>query len=147
MDPRVKVSPEDLTRQLALEQKVDAALTKATETAQTIAQIRAQLKALHTKFGNKPDAKALLQTVNDLDKRAETIQGNAQAEWPETPGGLIGVTGSLGVLAVSLGSADSAPTVTSQTAFDETGKQLNDTLAQWDSFQKDFAALQKKLAD
>ncbi|MFZ1971857.1 MAG: hypothetical protein WAU89_03375 [Candidatus Acidiferrales bacterium] len=147
MDPRVKVSREDLTRQLALEQKVDAALTKATETAQAIAKIREQLKALQTSHRTKPGAKTLLQTLNELDKRAETIQGNPQAEWPETPGGLIGANGSLGVLAVSVGSADSAPTVTSQTAFDEASKQLNEILAQWDSFQKDFATLQKKLAD
>ncbi|MGC2722616.1 MAG: hypothetical protein WA224_01555, partial [Candidatus Acidiferrales bacterium] len=76
-----------------------------------------------------------------------TIQGNPQAEWPQSPGGLIGVNGSLGMLAVSVGSADSAPTATSQTAFDEANKQLNETLAQWESFQKDFAALQKKLTD
>jgi photosystem II stability/assembly factor-like uncharacterized protein len=147
MDPRVKIAREDLEHQLALEQKVDAALSKATETAQAISKVREQLKALQTKFGNKPEAKALLQNINDLDKRAETVQGNPQAEWPQTPGGLIGVTGSLGVLAVSVGSADSTPTVTSQTAFDESTKQMNEMLAQWESLQKDFAALQKKMAD
>ncbi|MFZ0644623.1 MAG: hypothetical protein WAM25_15805, partial [Candidatus Acidiferrales bacterium] len=147
MDPRVKVAREDLARQLALEQKVDAALTKATETAEAIGKVREQLKALQTSLGAKLNAKALLQTVNDLDKRAGTIQGNPQAEWPQSPGGLIGVNGSLGMLAVSVGSADSAPTATSQTAFDEANKQLNETLAQWESFQKDFAALQKKLTD
>ena len=147
MDPRVKVQREDLARQLALEQKVDAALTKATETAQAIAKVREQLKALQTSLGAKQGAKSLLQTANELDERAETIQGNAQAEWPQTPGGLIGVAGSLGVLAVSVGSADSAPTVTSQTAFDEATKQMNDMLAQWEPLQRDFTALQKKLAD
>ena len=123
MDPRVKVPRADLARQFELEQKIDAALTKATETTEAIAKIREQLKALQTSLGAKPDAKALLQTVNELDKRAETIQGNPQAEWPQTPGGLIGVDGSLGVLAVSVGSADSAPTATSQAAFDEATKQ------------------------
>jgi photosystem II stability/assembly factor-like uncharacterized protein len=147
MDPRVKVAREDLARQLWLEQKVDAALTNATETAQAITKIREQLKALRTSLGGKPNAKSLLQTVNELDKRAETIQGNPEAEYPQMPGGLIGVNGSLGLLAVSVGSADSAPSTTSQTAFDEADKQLNEMLAQWESFQKDFAALQKKLAD
>ena len=147
MDPRVKVPRADLARQFDLEQKIDAALTKATETTEAIAKIREQLKALQTSLGAKPGAKALLQTVNELDKRAETIQGNPQAEWPQTPGGLIGVDGSLGVLVVSVGSADSAPTATSQAAFDEATKQLNDALAQWESFQKDFASLQTKLAD
>ena len=147
MDPRVKVPREDLARQLELEQKIDAALTKATETAQSVAKAREQLKALQTSLAAKPGAEALLQTINALDKRAATIQGNPQAEWPQTPGGLIGVNGSLGVLAVSVGSADSAPTATSQAAFDEATKQLNDALAQWESFQRDYELLNQKLHD
>ncbi len=147
IDPRVKVPREDLVKQLELEQKIDAALTNATDTAQAIAQVREQLKALKTSLSAKPDAKALLQTVNDLDQRAEKIQGNPQAEWPQMPGGLIGVDGSLGMLAVAVGSADSAPTATSQAAFEENAKQLNDLLAQWQSLQKDFAQLNQKLRD
>jgi photosystem II stability/assembly factor-like uncharacterized protein len=147
MDPRVKVPREDLVKQLELEQKIDAALTSATDTAQAIAKVREQLKALKTSLSAKPDAKALLQTVNDLDQRAEKIQGNPQAEWPQMPGGLIGVDGSLGMLAVAVGSADSAPTATSQAAFEENAKQLNDLLAHWQALQKDFAQLNQKLRD
>ena len=57
MDPRVKVPRADLTRQLELEQKVDAALTKATETAQAIAKVREQLKALQTSSPPNPARK------------------------------------------------------------------------------------------
>jgi photosystem II stability/assembly factor-like uncharacterized protein len=147
MDPRVNVPREDLAKQLELEHQVDAALTSATETRQAIATVRDQLKALKTSLGPKTDAKALLQTVHDLDERAEKIQGNPQAEWPQMPGGLIGVDGSLATLAVAVGSADGAPTATSLAACEENSKQLNDLLTQWQSLQKDFAQLQRKLAD
>jgi photosystem II stability/assembly factor-like uncharacterized protein len=147
MDPRVKIPREDLAKQFELEQKIDAALTNATDTAQAIAKLREQLKTLRTSLSAKPDAKALLQTVNDLDQRAEKIQGNPQAEWPQTPGGLIGVDGSLGMLAVAAGSADSAPTATSLAAFEENTKQLNDLLTQWQSLLKDLAQLNQKLRD
>jgi hypothetical protein len=147
MDPRVKIPHEDLAKQFELEQKIDAALTNATDTAQAIAKLREQLKTLRTSLSAKPDAKALLQTVNDLDQRAEKIQGNPQAEWPQTPGGLIGVDGSLGMLAVAAGSADSAPTATSLAAFEENTKQLNDLLTQWQSLLKDLAQLNQKLRD
>ena len=147
LDPRVKIPREDLAKQFELEQKIDAALTNATDTVQAIAKLREQLKTLRTSLSAKPDAKALLQTVNDLDQRAEKIQGNPQAEWPQTPGGLIGVDGSLGMLAVAAGSADSAPTATSLAAFEENTKQLNDLLAQWQSLLKDLAQLNQKLRD
>jgi photosystem II stability/assembly factor-like uncharacterized protein len=147
MDPRVKIPREDLAKQFELEQKIDVALTNATDTAQAIAKLREQLKTLRTSLSAKPDAKALLQTVNDLDQRAEKIQGNPQAEWPQTPGGLIGVDGSLGMLAVAAGSADSAPTATSLAAFEENTKQLNDLLTQWQSLLKDLAQLNQKLRD
>ena len=147
MDPRVKIPREDLAKQFELEQKIDAALTNATDTAPAIAKVREQLKTLRTSLSAKPDAKALLQTVNELDQRAEKIQGNPQAEWPQTPGGLIGVDGSLGTLAVAAGSADSAPTATSLAAFEENTKQLNDLLTQWQSLQKDLAQLNQKVRD
>jgi photosystem II stability/assembly factor-like uncharacterized protein len=147
MDPRVKIPREDLAKQFELEQKIDAALTNATDAAQAIAKVREQLKTLRASLSAKPDAKALLQTGNDLDQRAEKIQGNPQAEWPQTPGGLLGVDGSLGMLAVAAGSADSAPTATSLAAFEENTKQLNDLLTQWQSLQKDFAQLNQKLRD
>jgi photosystem II stability/assembly factor-like uncharacterized protein len=147
MDPRVKVARADLAKQFELEQKVDAALTKATDTAQAIAKVREQLKGVKTSLSAKPDAKALLQTVDELDQRAEKIQGNPQAEWPQTPGGLIGVDGALGMLAVAAGSADSAPTATSLAAFEENAKQLNDLLTQWQSLQKDLTQLNEKLGD
>jgi photosystem II stability/assembly factor-like uncharacterized protein len=147
MDPRVKIPREDLAKQFELEQKIDTALTNATDTAPAIAKVREQLKTLRTSLSAKPDAKALLQTVNELDQRAEKIQGNPQAEWPQTPGGLIGVDGSLGTLAVAAGSADSAPTATSLAAFEENTKQLNDLLTQWQSLQKDLAQLNQKVRD
>jgi photosystem II stability/assembly factor-like uncharacterized protein len=147
MDPRVKVSREDLAKQLELEQKIDAALTNATSTVQAVARVREQLKALKTRFSAKANAKALLQTVNDLDQRAEKIQGNAQAEWPQMPGGLVGVDGALGMLAIAAGSADSAPTATSLEAFQENTRQLNDLLTQWQLLQKDFVQMSSQQAD
>ena len=147
MDPRVRVDREDLAKQLELEQKIDAALTNASNTVQAVAKVREQLKTLRTSLNAKTDAKALLQTVNELDQRADKIQGNPQAEWPQTPGGLIGVDGALGILAVAAGSADSTPTATSQAAFEENTKQLNDLLTQWQSLQKDFTQLNRKMAD
>jgi len=141
MDPRVKISSEELAQQLDLEHKIDAALTKTTDAAKSVATLREKLKALRTSLNAKPDAKPILDTVDDLDKRAQSIQGNAEAQWPATPGGLIGEDATLAALAIAVGSADSAPTATASAAFAESTKHLNDLLTQWDQLQKVFAAL------
>jgi photosystem II stability/assembly factor-like uncharacterized protein len=147
MDPRVKIPREELVSQLELEQKLDNALTKATDAAKSIATLREQLKALHAKLSEKPDAKPILDEADALNKRAESIQGNPEASYPTTPGGLMGEDGSLAALAIAVGSADSAPTATTSAAFAESTKHLNDLLSQWEQLQKDFAALITKLSD
>jgi photosystem II stability/assembly factor-like uncharacterized protein len=147
MDPRVKIPREELVNQLELEQKIDKALTKATAAAKSIATLREQLKALHANLSEKPDAKPILDEVDNLDKRAESIQGNAEAPWPATPGGVIGEDATLASLAIAVGSADSTPTATTSAAFAESTKHLNDLLSQWDQLQKDFALLHQKLSD
>jgi photosystem II stability/assembly factor-like uncharacterized protein len=147
MDPRVKISSAELAQQLDLEQEIDNALTKATDIAKSVAALRDQLKALHANWSAKLDAKPILDTVDDLDKRAQSIQGNAEAQWPATPGGLVGEDATLAALAIAVGSADGAPTATASAAFAESTKQLNDLQARWEQLQKDFARLHKKPSD
>jgi photosystem II stability/assembly factor-like uncharacterized protein len=147
MDPRVKIPREELVNQLELEQKIDIALTKATDAAKSVATLRAQLKTLHTSLSDKPDAKPIFDEADALDKRAAAIQGNPEAQWPATPGGLIGEDVTLASLAIAVGSADSTPTATASAAFAESTKHLNDLLSQYDQLQKDFAALHQKLSD
>src|SRR5277367_5458285 len=147
MDPRVKIPREELVSQLELEQKIDNALTKSTDAAKSVASLRDQLKSLHTTVSEKPDAKPLLDEADALDKRAQAIQGNPEAQYPATPGALIGEDATLAALAIAVGSADSAPTATTSAAFAQSTKHLNDLLAQWDQLQKDYAALNQKLSD
>ena len=144
MDPRVKVPREELVNQLELEQKIDNALTKATDTAKSIATLRDKLKTLHASLSEQPEAKPILDEVDDLDKRAQSIQGNPEATYPATPGGLTGEDATLAALAIAVGSADSAPTATASAAFADSSKHLNDLLSQWEQLQKDFAALSAK---
>jgi photosystem II stability/assembly factor-like uncharacterized protein len=146
MDRRVTVSRESLSKQFALEQKIDAVLTKTTDTKQAVAGIREKLKALKTSLSASTE-KPLIATIDQIDQRAQAIQGNAEAQWPVQPGGLIEVDSSLATLAISVGSADSAPTATSETALEANTRTLNDLLTKWDSLQKDIAVLNQQLRD
>ena len=147
MDPRVHISRDDLAKQLALEQEIDAALSKTTDAAQVLTGIREKLKALKSSLSANADAKPRIAAIDQLDQRAEAIQGNAEAQWPAKPGGLIEADSNLASLAVAVGSADSAPTATSSAAFEENSKTLGGLLLQLESLQKDIAALNRQLSD
>jgi photosystem II stability/assembly factor-like uncharacterized protein len=147
MDPRVTTPREDLVQQLALEQRIDTALTQVRDATEAIADARKQLKALQSGLATKPQAAAMAATLADLDKRAESIAGSTDVEWPAVPGGLAGLDSSLASLAISVGSADSAPTATASAAFAESTKRLDELLTQWQTLQKDFATLNKTLSD
>ncbi|MFZ3215787.1 MAG: hypothetical protein WA192_06985 [Candidatus Acidiferrales bacterium] len=147
MDPRVTMGREELVQQLALEQKINEAMTKAADGAKAIAKVREQLKAISATLKAIPDAKALLQSVDELERRAGAVEGSTEAAWPAMPGGFAGENISLGMLAVSVGSADSAPTATASRAFAESSERLGALVAQWEVIQEDFARLQKKMRD
>jgi photosystem II stability/assembly factor-like uncharacterized protein len=147
MDPRITVAHDNLTKQLALEQKIDAALTKATDSAQAVASVREKLESLKATLNSKAGANQFIATIDQFDQRAKAIHGNDEAQWPAEPGGLLEVDRNLATLAVSVGSADSAPTATSETGFEQNTKTLNELLEKWESLQKDIADLNKQLRD
>ncbi|MGH9873929.1 MAG: hypothetical protein ACRD9S_15880, partial [Pyrinomonadaceae bacterium] len=131
MDPRVHVSSVALGQQLALEMKIIDGLNQSFAVVQQINDLRAQLKDLQTKLKSDPAGKALLDTVNDLDKKAAELMAVEQ-QWP--PVGVVStasLNGALGSLLVLVDNADSAPTAQATTAFATYNKLLDQQLAKW----------------
>jgi photosystem II stability/assembly factor-like uncharacterized protein len=143
-DPRVHVSADDLARQFALEQKIDAALSQATDTIRAIAGVRSQLQLLKTRLSGASASNGILAAAERIDGKAGDIAGK-EVEYPLMPSGLIAIDGSLASLAVSVGSADSAPTEQAQASFANLQKDLNDRLAKWDALKQELSALNKQL--
>jgi photosystem II stability/assembly factor-like uncharacterized protein len=144
-DPRVHVPAEDLAKQFVLQQKINAALTQATETIHAIAAVRSQLQLLKNRLSDASRSKEILAAADRIDGAAENIAGK-ETEWPLMPSGLAAVDGSLTSLAISVGGADSAPTDQAQASFENLQKDLNERLAKWDALkQQELSALNKQL--
>ena len=144
-DPRVHISAEDLAEQFALQQKIGAALTQATDTIRSIAAVRAQLQLLTNRSGAASASKEILAASERIDGTAGNIAGK-ETEWPLSPSGLSAIDGSLASLAISVGSADAAPTDQAQASFANLQKDLNARLAEWDALkQQELAPLNKQL--
>jgi hypothetical protein len=144
-DPRVHIPAEDLAEQFALQQKIGAALTQATDTIRSIAAVRAQLQLLTNRSGAASASKEILAASERIDGTAGNIAGK-ETEWPLSPSGLSAIDGSLASLAISVGSADAAPTDQAQASFANLQKDLNARLAEWDALkQQELAPLNKQL--
>ncbi|MGH9712401.1 MAG: WD40/YVTN/BNR-like repeat-containing protein [Candidatus Acidiferrales bacterium] len=146
-DPRAHASPEDLAKQLELEQRIDAALAKNTSAYREIADLRAKLMELDARLFGNPKAKEIRVAVDALDHSAGKIAGR-EAEYPLLPTGLIELDRTLSSLAATAGAADSAPTAQSSAALDAAQRRLSELLATWETLKKvDLPALNVLLGE
>jgi photosystem II stability/assembly factor-like uncharacterized protein len=146
-DPRVHLSHDDLAKQFALQQQIDASLGNNTKAYREIEYLRAQLNDLSARVIGNSGAKEILSVADALDKSADKIAGR-EAEYPLSPTGLTELDRSLASLAVAVGAADSVPTAQSSAAFEAAQKRLTELLTSWETLKKDdLPALNSQLQE
>ena len=164
MDPRVKTSPEDLSRQFELDRKIADALHRDYETLQQVRSLRAQLQALaahdaakNAELSVKSAAKstttlaAIAKTADELEAKAAPIEGGAGgygARYLSTPEGrsLSKLNSGLNALVSALDTADAAPTTQQVAVFVELEKALAEQLSAWSRLKsKDIPELNNEL--
>jgi photosystem II stability/assembly factor-like uncharacterized protein len=140
MDPREKISQDDLATQLDLEIKIDNALSSATAAYRAADDMAAQLNKLATQLAENPKNSELLSLAGKLAGRAGAIAGR-ETEWPASPSGFRNVAETLSALAQAVDSADSAPAAASYELFGACERQLAATSSDWEILKKDLSAL------
>src|SRR6185436_17409236 len=88
LDPRVKTPLLALRQQLTLETLIAKAMWNSYQSVRQVRDLRAQLKQLQVKLEDDSDAKAALDAVAALDKKAAELLAVAQT-WP--PVGVVSV--------------------------------------------------------
>ena len=142
MDPRVKTSLIALRQQLMLETQIKQAMWNSHQSVQEIRDLRTQLSDLQTKLKNDASAKAVLDAVAALDKKAAELVAVEQTYPPVGIVSAASLNGALGSLIVLVDSADGAPTAQAASAFATYEKLLALELAKWAALEKnDIPAL------
>jgi len=143
MDPRVKVSAEDLHALFDLDRKIADALHRDYEAVQQIRSLRKQVKALSSgKAG--PQAASLEAKLAAL----EGDEGGYGTRFLSTPEGrtLARLNTGFNMLLSGLDSADAPPTSQQSATFADLEKALNEQLAAWEQVKsKDIPELNKQL--
>jgi photosystem II stability/assembly factor-like uncharacterized protein len=126
MDPRVKASADDLQKQFALEIKIYNALAQANQSVTEIREFYAHNK------GNRAMAQKL-EALAHIEPQAPEA-GTQRPGRDETPT-ISRFLGALERLAVTVDSADAAPTTQATTAADDAVNQLQSLLGQWEALK------------
>jgi hypothetical protein len=135
LDPRVKVSEEDLRKQFELMLKLRDRQDEMNKAILAIRDLRTQLQALEKRLAGRDDTKSVVATSSDLRKKIsaieeELIQVNAKASEDEAnyPTKL---NSKLGYLGQVVDSADAAPTAAELAVFADLDPQLEIQLVKW----------------
>jgi len=150
MDPRVKVSAEDLRAQFDLLLKLRDREDEMNKTILGIRDLRGQLQSLEKRLGPGEQTKMVVSGAADLRKKIaaieeDLIQVNATAQEDEAnyPTKL---NSKLGYLTGVADSADAAPTEGELAVFAELDKQLEAQLTAWrEVLAKDLVALNESM--
>jgi len=152
LDPRVKVSPEDLEAQLKLLLETREELNRVYDTVNQIQDVRAQLAGLKRRLPINANAKIISTAADDLEKKLVAVRDDlinlditADEDSLAYPPQL---DAKLAYLAMDVGTADSAPTESELRQFEKLKRQSGEFIAHWEDIQRrDLVAFQKLTAE
>jgi photosystem II stability/assembly factor-like uncharacterized protein len=152
LDPRVKVSPADLTQQFTLLMQIHEELNRVYDAVNQIQDVRSQVTGLKRRLPENASTKPIASSADDLEKKLVavrdqminlTISANEDSlAYPPQ------IDGKLAYLAMDVGSADGAPTEAEQLEFEKLKRQSGELLSRWDDLQlRDLPAFRKLTAE
>jgi photosystem II stability/assembly factor-like uncharacterized protein len=152
LDPRVKVSQEDLEQQFNLILQTRDELSRVYDTVNQIQDVRSQLSGLKRRLPENASTKTIASAADDLEKKLVavreelinlTISANEDSlAYPPQ------LDAKLAYLAMDAGTADSAPTEAEQKEFEKLKRQSGELIGRWEDLQRrDLAAFQKLTAE
>jgi hypothetical protein len=152
LDPRVNVSPADLTQQFSLLMQVHEELNRVYDAVNQIQDVRSQVAGLKRRLPENASTKTIAASADDLEKKLVAVRDqlvnltisadeDSLAYPPQ-------IDAKWAFLAMDVGSADAAPTEAEQLEFEKLKRQSGELLSRWDDLQRrDLAAFQKLTAE
>jgi hypothetical protein len=146
LDQRVKVSTEDVQKQIELGRKIVAQVSEIHEAIATIREVRVQTKALDKRFGDDTKFASLLSAAKEFDKKSldlesQLLQVNSKSSESNLNYPVL-IDERLHSLLFSVDLADAAPTKQQYEVFDELQRAAQPLLARsHELITKDLPAL------
>jgi hypothetical protein len=136
LDPRLKISTEDLQKQFDLERQISRRLTALHNTVNGLRDLRAEVKRLEQRYKNAAVWQRLAPLAEALLARIASIEDKViQSKMKSTEGVLrypTTIDEQLIYLNWSVDASDAAPTEGQEKLFAELSNQLQEQLNVWD---------------
>jgi hypothetical protein len=139
LDPRVKVSSEDLAQQLNMLTQIREELSQVYDAVNQIQDVRSQVAGLKRRLPENASTNPIASSADELEKKLVsmrdqfinlTISANEDSlAYPPQ------IDAKLAFLAMAVGSADSAPTEAEQLQFEKLKRQSAELLSDWQELQ------------
>ena len=149
-DPRVRVSADDLQKQLDFGLQIGARITAAHDAVNQIREMHTQLGALEKRLAGNDKAKAAADAAKELDKKLTAVE-DALIQSKSTSGEdplnyPIMIADQMLALTSTVDSADTAPTQSARDVFDVLNKQLDAQLETYRQLKdKDLVELNRQV--
>jgi len=153
VDPRVKVSAEDLQKQFDLRIQIREQLSRLADAVTQLDDVKAQADGMAARLPDTPENEAVRKAAADLGAKLVTVrEGMIERRIKANEDSLAypaRVDIRLAGLAVSVSNdSDSVPTEPGYQQFEKLKKLVDDQLSGWDAIQRtDVPAFQKMVAE
>jgi len=148
LDPRIKTPQEDIEKQFSLLSRLHRDLSHVYDTVNQMRDVRQQLKQMKERLPGTEAAKKVAAAADALDAKIAAVQDElidlritSNEDSLAYP---FGLDGKLAALAMTVGSAATAPTQPEIDVFQKYSRKLDEDLTKWSGIQTaDLAAFQK----
>ncbi len=140
-DPRVETPPDAWQKQLELALQVRDRITQLHTAINEIRDVKSQIKALHTKFGDDAKVKPVLDQADDLSKRMSAVEEELiQVNMKSSEGNLVfpnKLNEEFDTFSHTIDGANAAPTQSQQEVFKMLSGRLDEQVAKWTQLKND----------
>ena len=153
LDPRVKVSSEDLQKQFDLRIQIREQLSRIADAVTQLDDVRAQAHGLAARLPEGAENEAVRKAAADLEAKLAKVSDDVVERRIKANEDSLSYPARVDIrlagLAVSVSNeSDSAPTEPGTRQFDKLKKLVDQQLAAWDELQRtDVAAFQKMVSE
>ena len=151
VDPRVKISHEDLQKQNELARMIVAQVSEIHAAVGTIREVRSQIRGLDKRFGEDSHFAQIVSAAKEFDKKSldiesQLLQVNAKSSEANLNFPVL-IDERLHSLLFSVDAGDNPPTKQQYEVFEELQKQAQPLLAQCrELMSKDLASLNEMVS-
>jgi len=149
-DPRSKTPLVDLQSEYKLATTLMDAVARDHQAVDEILQVRAQLKQLRQRLADDPNAKAILPAIDDLDRKADTIENVLYQSHAKTSEELLNfpteLNSKIAYLEDEVDFGDGAPTAQFEEMAQQYLQELQKQIDRWHELQRnELAALNRQI--